>query len=235
MDALGGFESFAPSEGESGASEAASEAAKQRFAGTGAALRALQREEKKARKRDDSVAQAILQFLTDAQRAHLATLIARLVALDCPSHFVIAVLSLVSPDCRAIVIEYLKETAKEREEALERGEIVIAQTGELSSDANRALVEWVARMEAVLAGDRQNILKALLVSEKNLDGTILQLATFVLQEFLRTHGKDAPFEKLQPLAMNILHSLFEPHLREYEALTERVEEGEEEDNGKTQD
>lgn len=228
MDELGGFESFAPSEGGSGASEQASEAAKQRFAGTGAALRALQKEEKKAKKRDDGVAQAIMQFLTDAQRAHLATLISRLVALNCPSHFIIAVLSLISPDCHRIVIEYLKENAREREEALERGEAAVALAGELSAEANRLLVEWVARMDAVLENDRQSILQALLVSEKNLDGTILQLTTFVLQEFLHTQHKAAAFEKLQPLAISILHSLFEPHLREYEKLEDVSEEEDDE-------
>ena len=98
---VGGSESFVPSEGEGGMSEQASEAAKQRFAGTSAALQQIQHEEKKSRRRDDSVAQTILQFLTDAQRTHLATLISRLVALNCPSHFILAVLSLISPNCKA--------------------------------------------------------------------------------------------------------------------------------------
>lgn len=230
MDDTGGLESFAPGEGESGTSEAAREDARQRFTGASAALRQLKKEEKKSKRRDDSVAQAILQFLTDAQRAHLATLIARLVALDCPSHFIIAVLSLVNHDCRAIVSEYLKETAKDREEALESGEGALIAAGELSTEANRSLVEWVTRMDAVLWSDRQTILSALLVSEKNLDGTILQLASFVLQEFLSTQRKETPFEKLQPLAMGILHSLFEPHLREYEKIAQSVE-GHEENKG----
>lgn len=207
-------------------SEAASEAAKQRFAGTSAALQHIQREEKKAKRRDDGVAQTILQFLTDAQRTHLATLIARLVALNCPSIFILAILSLVNDQCRSIVTEYLKETAREREEEAESVQTAIIP-GELGAEANRTLVAWITRMDAVLGLDRPTILSALLVSEKNIDGTILQLVTFVLQEFLQTQKKQAAFEKLQPLAVGILHSLFEPHLREYEAIAERVEEGRE--------
>lgn len=215
---LGDPESFTPGEGESGASEQAREEARQRFAGMAAALQQLRRDEKKSRRRDDSIAQTILQFLTDAQRTHLATLISRLVGLNCPSTFILAILSLINQDCRAIVIEYLKETAKEREDLLEREHMTLVETGELSADANRLLIEWVARMDVVLASDRRNILISLLVSDKNIDGTVLQLATFVLQDFLRAQGKDVAFGKLQPLAIGILHSLFEPHLREYEAL-----------------
>jgi len=58
----------------------------------------IQKEEKKAKKKDDGVAQVILQFLTDDQRTHLATLIARLVALDCPSPFILSILSLINDD-----------------------------------------------------------------------------------------------------------------------------------------
>ena len=141
---IGGSESFVPSEGEGGASEQASEAAKQRFAGTSAALQQIQREEKKSKRRDDSVAQAILQFLTDNQRTHLATLISRLVSLNCPSHFILAVLSLISKECRGIVNEYLKEALKDRDAELESTNTTIVP-GELGEQANRMLIEWITR------------------------------------------------------------------------------------------
>lgn len=202
-------------------SEAAREQAQQRFAGTAAALQQIQREEKKSKRRDDSVAQAILQFLTDTQRTHLATLISRLVALNCPSPFILAILSLISPQCRTLVIEYLKESAGEREEQIENQ--LPVQAGELGEEANRTLTEWVARMDAVLHTDRENILSALIIAEGNIDGTILQLVTFVLQEFLREKKGAAAFEKLQPLAIGILHAVFEPHMREHEKFAQTLE------------
>ncbi|MBI5156105.1 hypothetical protein HZA45_02400 [Candidatus Peregrinibacteria bacterium] len=217
---LGGSESFVPSEGEGGGSEAAREQAQQRFAGTAAALQQIRREEKKAKRQDDSVAQAILQFLTDNQRTHLATLISRLVGLNCPSVFILSVVSLINPQCAAIVAEYLKEAMGVEENDAETLPATLAHAGELGEHANRELALWTARMDLVLQSDRQTILRALVVADNNIDGTVLQLTTFVLQEFLQTHKKQAAFEKLQPLAIGILHSLFEPHLREYEQLNE---------------
>ena len=219
---LGGSESFVPSEGEGGGSEAASEQAAQRFAGTAGALQQIRKEEKKAKRRDDSVAETILKFLTDNQRTHLATLISRLVGLNCPSVFILSVVALINPQCAAIVAEYLKEAMGVEETDSEKLPATLAHTGELGEEANIQLASWIARMDLVLQSDRETILGALVVGEKNIDGTVLQLTTFVLQEFLHAHHKQAAFEKLQPLAIGILHSLFEPHLREYE--TPAIEE-----------
>ena len=109
MSELGGSESFTPGEEGSGVSEAAREQASQRFAASQQAAQQQQKDEKKAKKRDDGVAQVILQFLTDTQKTHLAILIARLVARDCPSPFILAVLSLINHRCAETVEEYLKE------------------------------------------------------------------------------------------------------------------------------
>lgn len=208
---MGGSESFVPSEGESGASEGLSEAAKARFAGAQAAMQQIQREEKKAKKRDDGVAHMILQFLTDSQKTHLATLISRLVAIDCPSTFILAILSLINDDCLRVVEEYLKE-----HEVADIPESVAASLipteGALDEAANRRLVIWIERMEQVLAGDSDAILKALLVEHRNIDGTVLQLTTFVLQEFLESHGKQAAFESLQGISISVLQSMFEPYM-----------------------
>ena len=51
--------------------------------------------------------------------------------------------------------------------------------------------------------------------EHNIDGTVLQLASFVLQEFFRSNQggrREAPFQNLQALAGNILQVVFEPFL-----------------------
>ena len=60
MSELGGPEIFTPGEGGSSASEGLSEQAKQRFAASAAAAKASQKDERKAKKRDDKVAQAII-------------------------------------------------------------------------------------------------------------------------------------------------------------------------------
>jgi hypothetical protein len=207
MDEIGGLDSFTPSEGEGGTSESISEAAKQRFAGAQQALQQIRKEEKKARKRDDGVAHVILQFLTDEQRTHLATLISRLVAINCPSHFILAILSLINPQCAEVVMEYVRELSPEAADAALAADTSVIPSTQLDAMANKAMADWIGRIDGVLVIDAPSILRAIVVEENNIDGTVLQLTTFVLQEFLEGQGKSPPFEKLQPVSVGILQSV----------------------------
>ncbi len=211
MSELGGSESFAPGEDGGGVSEAAREQAAQRFAASQQAAAQQQKDEKKAKKRDDGVAQMIVQFLSDLQRTHLATLIARLIARDCPSTFVLAILSLINDGCKAAVEDYLRE--KQIDPASTAVDHALIPTdGALTDIANEQLAAWIVRMDLTLQTDQDNVLKALIVDDQNIDGTVLQLTSFVLQEFLKTHGKEVPFEQLQQLAAGVLQTLFTPHM-----------------------
>jgi hypothetical protein len=227
-----GIEMVGPEEGPGGAPEEMSEQAKQRFAGIGAALRQIQKEEKQARKRDDSVAQVILQFLTDSQRAHFSFLIATLVGRNCPSIFILGLLSLINEQCLGAVQEYLKETqGTTAEEAAE--EHAVALQGH---EATRELLDWITRLQLLLSLESEKILDALFLDEKNMDGSVLQLTSFVLQEYFMKEGKSTEFEKVQPLAASILQSLFAPYLGEL-AKRKVLKEGEEgeETEGETTD
>jgi hypothetical protein len=228
MDEIGGLDSSAPSEGESGTSEAISEAAKQRFAGAQQALQQIRKDEKKAKKRDDGVAQVILQFLTDEQRTHLATLISRLVAINCPSHFILAILSLINEPCATVVMEYLRELSPETADAASAADASVIPSTQLDATANKAMADWIGRMDGVLTVDAANILRAIVVEENNIDGTVLQLTTFVLQEFLEAQGKSTPFEKLQPVSVGILQSVLASHMQAH--LERRLAETPKEDD-----
>lgn len=209
MDLAGPGENLAPDEG-GGGGEALSEEAKARFAGAAAAAQQTKKDEKKAKKRDLGIAQMILQFLNDTQRTHLATLISRLVSLDCPSPFLLAVLSLVSADCAKVVEEYLAEQGAAPE--VDTKSLAMLGDTKLPAEANERLERWMLSMELVLATDPEHILKALIVDEGNIDGTVLQLTTFVLEEFLREHGKAPAFPDLQRVTIGVLQAVFESYM-----------------------
>ncbi len=218
MSEAGGIEIGAPGEGSSGAPEALSEEAKQRFAAAAAAMQAIQREEKKSKKRDTRVARTIIKFLNDDRYAHLFVLISRLVARDCPSVFILAILSLIDEESRGVVKEYLEEVRTEMKEASAEvfDDNMQVMTGEsIDMHTNRILIAWITRMQMVMALEAAKILQKLMVDEGNIDGTVLQLTTFILQEFFKSKeggGRTAPFESLQGLSVSILQTVFEPFL-----------------------
>lgn len=217
----GPSESGSPDEGGGSASESVSEQAREQSrAASQAAAKAQAQQEAKAKKRDDKVAAAILQFLTDDQRIHLSTLIARLVARDCPSSFLLALLSLINEQCMQEVRQYLQDRSEETDAGAVEKSVEIARQGGLQQ-AGQPLIEWIARLDMVLSLDREAILKAIVLEGASVDGTVLQLTTFVLEEHLKSTGRDAAFEDVQGLAVGILQSLLEPHVL---ALQRQLEE-----------
>jgi hypothetical protein len=210
-----GPELSAPGEGMGGAPEQLSEEAKQRFAAAAAAMKAIQREEKRSKKRDSKVARTIIQFLNDDRYAHLFVLISRLVARDCPSIFILTVLSLISEESKTVVTEYLQEEGQKLPDQTVDENTQLSKNTDLNAVSNSMIVEWITRLQMVLSLDTVSILTKLMVDEHNLDGTVLQLATFVLQDFFSSPegGRvSVPFEKLHTLTASILQTVFEPFM-----------------------
>lgn len=231
MSELGGLDIGLPDEGGGGAPEQLSEEAKARFAAAGAAMAQIRKEEKKSKKRDDRVVQVIMKFLQDAKNSHLFTLISRLVARDCPSIFILAIISLIDDESLTVVEEYLKEmTEKDTRETVDSS-MALTKTGDIDADTNRVLVDWITRMQMVLSLSPEKILTKLMIDDKNIDGTVLQLTTFVLQRFFEDRQKSAEFEKLQPLTASILQTVFEPFIgAARKALLDTAEKDKSEDD-----
>lgn len=212
MSELGGLDVGLPDEGTGNAPEALSEDAKARFAAAAAAMQQIRKEEKKSKKKDDRVAQVIMKFLGNQKDSHLFTLISRLVARDCPSIFILAIISLIDNESLEVVEEYLKETMHKEAHEMVDESMALTKTGEIDAETNRVLVDWITRMQMVLSITPDKILLTLMLDEKNIDGSVLQLATFVLQRFFQERRKTAEFEKLQPLTASILQTVFEPFI-----------------------
>lgn len=212
MAEFGGPEIGAPGEGGASGFEELSEEAKQRFAAAAAGMQQIRREEKKSKRRDDQVARAIVQFLDDAEHTHLFVLVSRLVARDCPSIFILAILSLIHQGCRDTVKEYLSEMLKDIPEPDLSSSKELTKGGAIAVEEGQILIRWITRLQTVLSLDTAGILLKLMIDEKHIDGTILQLTTFVLQEFFHIQRKEIPFEKLQPLTASILQTVFEPFI-----------------------
>jgi len=228
MSEFGGMESYAPGEGATGVPEELSEEAKQRFAAAAAAIKQLKKEEKQSKKRDDKVAHVIIQFLSDKENEHLFLLISRLVARNCPSIFILAILSLIHSESLSEVQNYLNDHDQHPPEGAMDAGMALAKNGELDDASNRELIEWITRMQLVLGLAPEAILSTLMIDEKNIDGTVLQLTTFILQSFFRSKKKDVPFEKIQPLTAGILQTVFEPFIsaakRHYLSMKENQDE-----------
>lgn len=221
MAEFGGPESFTPGEGGGPVSEGVSEQAKQRFAQAQQQIKQIAKDEKKARKRDDRVAATIRQFLSDEKYSHLFQLISHLSARDCPSIFILSILSLIHEPSLAAVEEFIAE----RRMVIAQPDVEAIQAaghGNLPPELQEKLLLWSSRLELVMTTDAEKILARLMVDENNIDGALLQFTTFVLVDFFDAAGRDVSYEELQPLTVKILQDLIEPHMEMMQAYFERL-------------
>ncbi len=221
MPEFSGPESAAPGEDGGNVSEQVSEQAKERFAQAIAQNKQQARDEKKARKRDDRVAATIRQFLSDERYSHLFQLISRLAARDCPSVFILAMLSLIHDGAREAVEEYIVEQ-KILLDVPKTPKNFSNDNHELPENIQSEIVLWISRLSLVMSIDTEKILSKLMVDEGNIDGTVLQLATFVLVDFFDNNNRPVPYDQLQPLTIKILQDVIQPHMDVMEAYFARL-------------
>lgn len=212
MSELGGVDIFTPGEGEGKPLEALSEEAKQRFAAAAAAMQQLRRDERRAKKKDDQVARTIIQFLHDPAHTRFFVLISQLVARNCPSIFILGILSLIHEDCLKMVEEYFAEEHERGAHETVSESMTLIEGRHLDEGTQSELVDWITRLQMILTHDAERILESLLIDDRHLDGAVLQLTVFVLEEFFAKKGKDLPYEAAQPLTASILQTVFEPFM-----------------------
>ena len=94
----------------------------------------------------------------------------------------------------------------------------------LSAELKGEVLLWISRLSLVMATDTEKILSKLMVDEDNIDGTVLQLSTFVLVDFFEQRKMMIPFEDLQPLTIKILQDVIEPHMETMEKYFARLRE-----------
>jgi len=93
----------------------------------------------------------------------------------------------------------------------------------MGGEGGKKLAEWITRLQLTLSLESTRILSALLRDEIHMDGTVLQLSSFILQEFFRSQEKEVPFEKLHPFTARLLQSVFEPFLPKGKIEAERTD------------
>jgi hypothetical protein len=209
MSEFGGLDFSAPAEGQSSSSESLSEEALARLQANAAAIAAIRKEEKLSKQKDDVLAQILLKFLQDSRYSHLFSLIARLIARNCPSIFILSIISLVHAPAKAELDEYIARTFTEQERKVVYDTALQVLN---SQDLHATVLQWLTSVQMVLSSSVATILQSLLIDEKNIDGAVLQLSTFIVKDFFDQHEKQLPYEQVQPMVLQLLHSILVPYV-----------------------
>jgi hypothetical protein len=208
MSELGG-EILGPDEGAK-AIEPLSEAAKMKFAAARAAQQTQQIKETRAKKKDDELARALLQFLNDPHFIALFRPISALVARNCPSVFLLSVISLIHTKAREEVQHYFQEELQITTAEEVVAEVLLPSAAALNADMRNELLSWITRLQMVIATDPQRIVGSFMDDARRMDDHMLDVGVFLLQEFFARHGKTGNTEKMKPLTTELLRIAIEP-------------------------
>lgn len=164
-----------------------------------AALKALYTEEKKTKKKDVAVAGSIAKFLQDPAYEHIAFLVAKLVSFDTPADFILGILALIDQESKETLLAKFDEAG-----------IVPAQKGtykidleehgdmdkKLSDDVKSEIDEWIYHIYQIGTLKPGKVLQAVVNEEGDINLSLTQLASFVMEEFLKKNDVQQSFESI---------------------------------------
>ena len=126
--------------------------------------------------------------------------------------FILAIVSLIHEAAKTEVNGYIAESYEPNTLAQINANMPALQNNAATGATNTELIEWITRIQMTIALDADSILKRLLIDESNIDGALLQLTSFVIQEFFTMQQKKIDFKAVQPLAGQILQTVLAPHI-----------------------
>lgn len=196
---LGGIDGGADG-GSEGGSEAAAEAAerfREQKAQAAAQAKRDQQEERRKKGQDDVLAKIIVQFLNTPRYSGFFLLIARALAKDIPSDFLLAILALIHKDSAQIL----------EDKNIPRKTPPRPQDSAFPPELSAPLGEWTTLMYSVSTAEPHRVLETILDESWELDANILQLFCLVLREFFFFKKFETPFQNIQVFSEGFLKNL----------------------------
>lgn len=164
------------------------------------AMQALQKEEGKAKKNDDSLASVIVRFLSQPANTDLFLLISRAAAQNISSEMIIAVLSLIdqkSFEETKGLLKTIPDLRKSEVKALIRHQE--RDISSLSPQLKKAIDAWIQVIGKV-AHKRPQRTRDSLVTQKgkaSIAPIVTQFSSIILRRFLKYHKVNTDFETLK--------------------------------------
>ncbi len=170
------------------------------------AMQQLQKDEGQAKGYDLALASIIVRFLSQPQNTDLFLLISRVVALNFPSEFVIAILSLVDQKAHDVVRGLLAEGKSHHEAHSALAIRHEAHFHSLSPERKKEIEAWATNMSAVAGKSPERVLEAMLipVHEKKISPVLVQLSAFILRNYLAAHQLNMEYSDLRDFMEGVM-------------------------------
>ncbi|MBN2087909.1 hypothetical protein JW758_06210 [Candidatus Peregrinibacteria bacterium] len=189
------------------------------------ALAQLYKEEGQARASDHDLALILVHFLSQPENTDLFLLISRSLAQDIPSELILAVISLIDKKASDKVIGFLETTEGQTSETKA---LTIADRKDfksLSPELKKHIDGWIKLINQVAVKKPHRSLESLIIKKRSsnpedngklvreISPSLVQLASFVLRNFLSAQKIEHEFDQLQAFIQEVFVNLVR-HLEE---------------------
>lgn len=189
-----------------GSSAESAEAFRERHQKTQAQVRAIKKAEDQARQKDDQLAAILLQLLHGQQDSRLLLLLARCLDRGIPAGFLLGILALAQKEAAAEFQQLLAghHLALPAAAAPPTSLAQLSDAAAPSPDLLTALELWAHGLLQFGLTQPQRLLATAASPTGELFGSLLQLATFTVQDFLAGRGAAAEYELWHAFTSDLL-------------------------------
>jgi hypothetical protein len=167
-----------------------------------AAAQKAKAEEKKAKAQDDALARLISQFLKNGKRSAHFLLLARLLARNIPSDFLLATIALIEPSIEEYITEKLEHLPPAKNLQKSEG-------GVFPPAVKAAIDRWTNGISLIARSEARRLVQTALDSDDVPTSGLTQLFVLVLREYLEANHSDAiPAKNLRAFAELFWQKLF---------------------------
>lgn len=194
------------------------------FQAQAAAVKKLWIEEKKARGKDDKVANIIIKFLKDPGRTKFFIVLAKLVSQNVPSEFLLSILALIDSESQKETGLLLTAGSQNKALSGQTEQTALApqiQTKEnfkkLPPELKKDIDNWTNNIYQVGLKMPGRVLRTLITKERRIFEPFFQLGAFVLQEFLNKHQIENDFADVS----DFITAVFTSILKKYKQILDK--------------
>ena len=206
------LESFIGGESGEGMSEGALESLREKMKAAQAQIAAIQKEEKKHKKKDDELVKILLKFVKNSQKKDLVLLISRVIEQNIPANFILAIILLGNEEIQEEIGKFLFLPGAE--EGLSNEKALVFFTEEDQSLPLKIKIEldtWIKNLLFQANETPQKLLKTAYKVEfieeeeeekevKTIKKVLIQLITFIIRDYLEQNKVTESFTKLSNFA-----------------------------------
>lgn len=181
-----------------------------------AQLQALQKSEQKQKKGEEKLIKILLKFLKTSKKQDILLLVSRVLEQNVPANFVLALIILGNEDMQkdaGMDLKLLPSGKKFDEvETIEAEQsLTLFGTDEkvLSMKAKIEIDNWIKNMYVQAEEKPYKVLSTVLDFEKNVKLIVVQLASFILRDFLEENSLPAQYERLKEFISLVLGKMME--------------------------